>query len=137
MSYYYLSWMNEITRRSDVKAVSFSANNRITPQIKLVIALIKQSIERNKPISKEDIINTYCDYREMHPYAPHRRLPIFYKEEWKYSNNSRIVSYKEISRAEYATTYTARLNAMQWFKGNLAAAIIKGKLLVIPIIEIE
>lgn len=132
---------NELSKQSDIKAVSFKANTRTTPQIQLVIGLIKESIEKSKPITKDDIIDIYIQWR----LTTRNKLTLQklshtesrYNEYWKKFMDYGVYKLYEVSAEEYAKSYHAGILARQWFKGNLASAIIRGKLLVIPVIEIE
>lgn len=131
-----------IARQSDIKAVSFSGRNNTTPQIKLVIDLIKESIASNNPITKEDIIRIYIDWRlttrnSILSLEKFSHTEAKYNEYWKKITDHSVYKYFEVSREEYAKHWGTANLARGWFKNNLASAIIKGKLLVIPIIDIE
>lgn len=125
---------NSLIKQTDIKAVSFSGNTRSTPQIQLVIKLLKYSIEANKPTTMEDIINTYIDWRVAHSRNPLTKDIYIGNKGGHWSENyARVI----IEREEYAKMHSSKMLARAWFKGNLASAIIRGKLLVIPVIDIE
>lgn len=133
---------NQLAQQSTIKAVSFAGTTRATPQIRLVIQLIKESVEQQRPITKEDIIRIYIDWR-LTTRNSTLSLEKFshtepkYNEYWKKIMDYSVYKYFEVSREEYAKNYKTANLARAWFKNNLASAIIKGKLLVIPIIDIE
>lgn len=118
------------------KAVSFESGLRLTPPIKLVIGLLTNSIHENRAITKNDIVATYMDWRDTQrcygsKYYKRRCLGLNrLTDKW-------IYEHVEVTRDEYMTLSHIQMNARNWFKSNLAGAIIRGKLLVIPVIDIE
>lgn len=130
-----------ITRQSDIKAVSFSGSSRLTIQIKLVVDLIKSSIDKNSPITKEDITSIYIDWRIAAKKGLTKQVISHYESRFneyhgKYFDHA-VWKHTEATREGFTAQWDTQYLARQWFKNNLAAAIIKGKLLVIPIIDIE
>jgi hypothetical protein len=106
---------------------SFVGSGRNKPQVQLVINLIKRKIKDEQPIQSEDIIDTYTYWRINHSRSK-LTLSTFIPPSW------RIVEY---SAEDFKKQHSVKALSLQWFKNNLASAIIDGKLLVIPIIDIE
>lgn len=120
---------NKISIPSDLKPVSFTNCVKDTLQIKLIVALITKSINENNAISIEDIINCYTTYK----LNTHGKLT---KELWLGYSHVPQSKRVDITQEEFKALYGTKMAARQWFKSNLGSAIIRGKLLVIPIIEI-
>jgi len=123
-----------LAKNTEIRAVSFSANTRNTPQIQLVIKLIKSSIADSRPITIDDIIATYIAWRLK--YSGKKLTKEIYVGN-KGGHWRENYAHVEVETEEYAKLYGTKLLARQWFKSNLASAIIKGRLLVIPVIDIE
>lgn len=124
---------NQLNKLSNARAVSFIDKARSTPQETIIIDLIKLSIENNKPITQDEIIEAYVTWKEA-------KDGILIEKTYLHHNpGSYHISWekKEITRNEFAALWATKIQARTWFKSNLTGAIIKGKLLVIPIIEIE
>jgi hypothetical protein len=98
--------------------------------VKLVVGLIKECVEQKKPITREDIIKIYTEF-----YIKTGKK--FKEYEWLGWTNTPQERWFEVDRDRFSKHWKTSNNAKQWFKNNLAAAIIAGKLLVIPVIEIE
>ena len=123
---------NEIAVQSDLQAASFSSGlTKAELQIKLVFKLLSYSIKEKKAITKNDIIECYLDY------IFHGDEDIIYRKalDWKQYNPDMTGNVTRYTIREKHNWYCER-SALEWFKKNLGAAILKGKLLVIPIIEI-
>ncbi len=109
--------------------VSFiNSSDKNTFQIELILRLIMKSINNKKPITVFDIQDIYTDYcikakRHRTNYANR-----FINGKWE--------CYAFQTREDWQEYYCTTTRAVVWFKSNLGAAILKGKLIVIPIIEI-
>lgn len=92
--------------------------------MKLMIHHIKQS----KPLTKPDIT-------ELWLYLYRERSEMWYErnvyEDRKFVRRERI--YYKVDKFNSG----AQLDAMTWFKRTLANCIIKGKMLAIPVIQID
>jgi hypothetical protein len=126
---------NSISRSTPLSAVSFETKNRVTPQINLVVGLIKKCVAEQRPITTNDIINIYVEWRQKHRWDNK-----FYTKTWQGWSGPTYVGkyhYTQITADEYKNEEDARHLSRIWFKNNLAAAVIKGKLLVLPIIDLD
>lgn len=124
--------MNEIEKYKNLPSVQFSdAGKTLTISQKLLLELLTEKLKKNEPITKDDIkewyLNTVKNKAEIwnnhdhYDYEKRCWIPIRYKPEEYYKKN----------------TWRWETNAMGQFKAVLGACIIKGKLLAIPLIEIE
>lgn len=124
---------NDIVKHSGLKPASFSTPSRGTLQIEMIVDLLKSSIENGKQISIDDIIETYMNWKEKVGRE-------FTKEVWNgagaYSRGLPNYSHVVVTRDEYKKQYGVSMQARNWFKSNLGSAIIKGKILAIPIINL-
>jgi hypothetical protein len=124
-----------IAKASGMSAVSFENRNRDTPQIKLIVNLIKRFATEQRPITAKDIIDTYMTWR-----TEYKNYNKFYKSQYVgYDSLSGRCKYlhTEISAEEYKEGYEVKALSKTWFKNNLAAAIIKGRLMVLPLIDLD
>ncbi len=119
--------MNEIVKLSDLKPVSFIAHKeeiKLTSGQALLLKLMKDKLSAGEAITIDDIKSCYYEHFNRDGYLNH----------YNFFTTERMI---KISKEEFINErYWSRSTSMQWFKSNLGACIIKGKLLVIPIIEI-
>lgn len=104
------------------KASSFSVASRTGEvQSKIIVTLLSDAIKKERSITREDIMKAHTDY-------------IFYTADFYFQ---RIPTYNGLQRKKvHKRFYTPNWSkAHQWFKSNLGAAIIKGKILAIPVID--
>lgn len=118
-----------IAKIQDLKPASFGfGNDRSYSQTKYIIDLLKSSIEESKIITREDIVNCFLDYK----FHGIKIIKISERNYW-----AGEYEIKEYTRDEYRKTKCYPPTIVQWFKSNLGGAILKGRILAIPIIEIE
>lgn len=116
--------MEDIVRQSEFKPLSISRESgKSTLQVTLIVGMIKMCINDNKPLSIDDILDCYISYQ--HKCDRYRTFSIFRFQRWE-----------KLSEEDFRKEYQTISKAKAWFKNNLGSAIIQGKLLVIPIIEI-
>lgn len=123
--------MTEIIKHTELKAASFhNGIVKLDVQVSLIIKLLMTSINENKALSKEDIINCYLDFSFRDG-----RETIYRKglDTSNWGGRNGIVT-KDYLKNEIPL-YTEHL-ALDWFRKHLGSAILKGKLLAIPIIEL-
>lgn len=120
--------MIEIIKTSSLQPASFENNKPLSYGQKNLLKLLTDKINNKEVVTKEDIVECYweavCDndgkiirWEDRYVGLPDQKwkqIPI------EYNKNS----------------YKIKSAAMQWFKTNLGNCILKGKLLVIPVIEI-
>lgn len=97
---------------------------RLTVGQKKLLALMQNKISSNTPITLEDIKDTYYDAVNRNGYMNWHVWETGYRQ-------------RQISKEQFKLNCWSKEKSIQWFKSNLGACILKGKLLVIPIIEIE
>lgn len=112
--------MTDIVKQSDLKPASFQYDYKLTNGQKKLLSLLHEKINSSQVIERDDIVQLYID-------AMCRNSQ---KMKWNYELQRKIP--KEVTK----DTWWIRTEALSWFKSNLGACIIKGKLLVIPIIDI-
>lgn len=124
-----------LIKPSNIQPASFlrsvSAKKRYDLQTNLVIKLLQKSIEAKSPVTLNDIIDCYLDF-------------VFRNGSSVERSSYRVTNWQERDRRQYFTREELKAKkwyiedeSLNWFKKNLGAAIIKGKILAIPIIEIE
>jgi len=102
-------------------------NDRFYLQAKYIIQLLNDSANNGTIINRNDITNCFVDFK-------FHEKEILVVEENDYWLNKRV--RKEYNRTDFLNRYDTKLNSLQWFKSNLGSAILKGKILAIPVIEI-
>lgn len=116
--------MSKEIQISEVRPVSFSGKEKeLSVGQQLLLELLKQRIIECSPITISDIVDVY------------------FKTVSKDGDTVRVrgnLSYTSFYCHKVdKNNQTARSRAVQWFKQNLGACIIKGKLLVVPIIDMD
>lgn len=118
--------MNELVKHSGLQPASFDDGKRKdTYAIQLVIDLLKRKIKTGTPVTIDDIRGIHADYsmkRDLH------------RAGYKYENGQWI---KAKTKQEWLDNWSSQYRAIPWFKTQLGAAILKGRLLVIPVIDLE
>lgn len=116
---------NELIRQSDIKPVAFNDIMVNRPRFSghYLLKLLKDKMEAGQPITRDDISETYIKTCSKDGVT----IRIRYNLHFGKTNAIQADKSHPI----------VKQRALAWFKLNLGAAIIKGKLLVIPIIEIE
>jgi len=111
---------NEIAKLSGIKTVPFAATTaRFRKGEYAVYKLIMHHIEINEPITKAHMVECYLSLHGDTEFSA-------------YIGNG---EYRKRPMRE-ASNYHKELNAFSFFKRNLATAIINGKILAIPVIDI-
>lgn len=123
--------MNEIVQHSELKPASFqNGSDRTYLQTKIIVDLLKRGVEEQRMLTRDDIIKCYVDFAQR----DNKKLMVW---RWKDSGDGWRNHHVELSPEEYANEWLVRQRAITWFKQNLGAAIMKGKVLAIPIIDID
>lgn len=122
----------EIQNISSLQPANFSImKDNSSLQITLIVNLLSDSIKNQQPICKSDVINTYVEWKFTSKEGVYIEKDV--KDPitgtWSYP-------YVKVDKEEYRSHWRTVTLAKQWFKSNLGAAIIKGRLLVIPIIDL-
>lgn len=121
---------NAPAKINDISVASFAirSNRKGLKTSELILALITKSISEQVAISREDIHRLYWLYKtDNETVAPQEQREYFSGEGWK-----NVV----FDRDSFINHYRMQRNAIGWFKAGLSSAILEGKLLVLPIIQI-
>lgn len=122
--------MSNIIAQSELRPASFCNGIQRESQTNLIVDLIVNCIKENRIITLDDILN--CWFRAD------KRQSI---NGWGIDKNGdkKYTFYYPYEREEILKYCRpqAETRAKQWFMNNLGAAIIKGKLLVIPVISLS
>lgn len=117
-----------IIKQSDAKAASFLTERQAKLGVELVTDLIKSAIKASEPITQEAIMECYWQFRSRGGTSK------VFLNKWEYNSGN---YKKEVNKEEFKSDWRVKNNSFTWFRANLGSAIIHGKLLVVPIIEIE
>lgn len=121
----------ELQKISNITPASFITNNKEDSlQIKLILHLLKNSIKNGIPITLEDIRNTHAEYAMLS-----RRNGSGWN--WFINEKGEKIWRQAKSKEEWVNSYSTSRLSILWFKNNLGAAILKGRILAIPVIEIN
>lgn len=123
--------MNEIQRQ--LLPASFKNNDRSTRQVDLIVQLLADSIRNNKQITIDDIIETFLTWKK----EVGKKLILHEWNSGYQERNEYHYKFREVSKEEFAAHWETKQKARNWFKNNLGAAIIRGKILAIPVIDIN
>lgn len=108
---------------------------RADRSINALMQLISDKTADNEPIKRLDIVKTYYNaFAEegcgVRVYGTSNYL---FKDCWRTGPDCKDPKYLILED----DSELLNMKALQWFKLNLGAAIIKGKLSIIPVIEID
>jgi hypothetical protein len=99
------------------------------PQIKMIVDLLDKGIKDGRSITIDDVRLIHAEYCYKM-----RRIGVGYN----YYTDTEGTKWRQARTVqEYYEGYTGERTTIPWFKNNLADAILKGKILAIPIIEIN
>lgn len=120
---------SNIQRKIDVSPASFIGIERTSWNTKCILNLLNTHIKENKVITKTDICKCYvtCIFKGC---------PLYEKREYDYTlkmYKTKIYTYENY--LNYINRPYFNNSALQWFKTNLGSAIMKGKILAIPVID--
>lgn len=114
--------------KPSIQPASFqSRSDRTFLQTEYIVHLLKRGIDEQRILTREDIIDCYVSF-----YFHGKEKLV--RREWNYFER------KEVENTYTPEEFRAKLYApsvIQWFKNNLGAAILKGRILAIPLIDIE
>ena len=117
----------EIARLEDVKPASFTVTKEQEyPQVKVVIDLLVSATKEQRAITKEDIVRVYANFKC-------RKTGTYSRWEWK----NGVWANHPNTPEELIKDWRIQYHSITWFKNVLGMAIIRGKLLVIPIIDLD
>lgn len=127
--------MNEIAKVSNLQPASFDdrRQNELTDAQKNLIQLLIDKAESKEVIKRQDLIDFYIlNVKKSETYKeygtkPHPN-PIY---------THRITDYDNFRVKEWRKAWNIWTHASQWFKLNLGICILKGKLLAIPVIDVQ
>ena len=114
--------MDQVVKNNNAAVFELGKTKLTDGQLALLV-LIKKSVENKKPIEESEI----CELYEKHILGTREYQASRYNfdtEEWYLVPSL----YQD---------YEIKIKAKQWLKLNLGALIIKAKLVVIPIIDID
>ena len=121
----------EIIKHQELKPVPFTGGLvKLEAQTELVLKLLSNAIKEDRPITKEDIIDCYLDFIF---YGDRKTVYRSGLDSSKWGGHNGVFTREELKTDRQ--WYCERLS-MNWFRLHLGSAILKGKLLAIPIIEI-
>jgi len=121
--------MSDDLIKNNINAASFySKEDGLTDGQRYLLNLLTKRIKENVPITREDI--TDCYFHSCSKDGKTIRV-----REFNYS----AYGGNTFKGVRYLTNQDKYIQqkALVWFKQNLGTCIIKGKLLVIPVIDIE
>lgn len=104
-----------------------------------LLTAITSAVNNRKPLTFDDILDCYCrGVRRIYQREVYNYIDIspnnWRKEFDRYEEFDIKTEYKKNSAL---WTYTLRPLVKQWFVNNIGTLVIKGKLLVLPVIEID
>lgn len=124
---------NGVSVKSNLSPASFSTSiNRTNLQVSLIVKLLKESIDKQLPITRQAITDLYVEWKDKTGAAIYKEVYI------GFTDPTRKYPYQtvEISIEQFAKEWNTPTKAKSWFKMNLGAAIIQGKILAIPVIDL-
>lgn len=118
--------MKELSK--NIQAASFNNGVKRYNQTALIVKMISDKIKEGTQIRRQDIVECYLE--NFFPGGKGVKLG-WNGDGWRTQYCTKEIYIK------YGVQNQLESKALNWFMTNLGAAIIKGRLLVIPIIDIE
>lgn len=116
---------------ASVMSLSLHEDNLTSAQ-KALLKLLQTKLTKKEVITKEDILTLYLlEVKGSETYRKYGTKP---HPNPEYTH--RITDYDNYTTHKWREVYGIQNTAVNWFKNNLGSCIIKGKLLVIPVIEL-
>jgi hypothetical protein len=141
--------MSTLVKENTTEIVSFEQYKpKITDANKIILKFLKESYENKKIINKEDIFDLYCLWKfGKGKMTNKKKYTCGYYDQLYYHDtvtgekrfkriHGRIYGKDFMSKEDYINQYGNKPKMILWFKNNLGAVILKGKLVVLPIIEV-
>ncbi len=123
--------MSGLVKLGDIKWMKFDEQPKEdTVSVRLIIKLLTDCINEGRQVTIDDIRGIHADYSMQR--GMHRAGWVWDKKE---DPNGKWVRAK--TKQEWLDNYSSHYRAIPWFKTNLGNAILKGRLLVIPVINID
>jgi len=118
----------ELQKLNQINAVTFHKSaNDLTNGQKVIMDMLTWHMNEKLPVTKKHIVDAFV--KTKYPNGKMSRA----KYEWR-DNGYYFTGTEEIDVYDnWMLTY----NAMEWFKRNIGSCIVKGKIVAIPLIEIE
>lgn len=123
----------KLEKLCDLIPVPFETNKpRMTERQLALLALLNKGITEKRPITREEIIEFYIEWS-----YPTREIWESFLEPIIGENGITGYNWRRRKVSLDRDRHRSIINpaAIQWFKSNLGACILKGKLLAIPVIE--
>ncbi len=123
--------MFEVQLTNELKVVSFKQPIRKSKlQIMIIVSLIKRKIEDGQAITVDDIMDAHAEYQMKAMRNGSGKIPVYENGRWV---RWRIAKTFE----EWRSLLTYPPLSVKWFSQYLGESIIHGKMVCIPIIEVE
>ncbi len=90
-----------------------------------LLSLIIDAINNKNAITMHDIVDCYCKYIRCNYYDP-----------WDAESKEYMIK-EEFKKHSHVWTYRLRSLIKSWFVNTIGTLVLKGKLMVLPIIKIE
>ena len=121
---------------NNLSVVSFAESKpKLTSANKLILALLKEACENKSVITRDNIFNLYWIWKfgDVEKIKKTSREGTYSRllDKWTYAWIE-----TEYTKKQYFNLYTIKPQALEWFKKNLGAVILKGRLVVLPVIDI-
>ncbi len=139
----------KVANNTTTEIVSFeSYKPKVTDANKIILNFLRDSYANKKVINKGDIFNLYCLWKFGEGEMTNKKKYTYGYYDCLYYHDTntgekrtkrvhgRIYGKDFMTKEEYINTYGNKPKMLTWFKINLGAVILKGRLVVLPIIEI-
>ncbi len=123
--------MGNIQKESDFKPLIIQASGRKPAQSHiLLINFLKKCAIENKVVDRDSIIELYI-------YSKYGKAKFISIQESPVYSRWHDNADKMLTRNQFKQERLVTSRAMSWFKSSIGACVITGKLIVLPVIDIE
>lgn len=120
----------ELAKSNQLNAASFDSMKRGWLAVDMIINLLKTAIKEERKVTIDDIVNAYADYRIK------RNLGLLAWVRSGTGTHGRFLNKAKMEKEKWVESIYNKRDARTWFMKGLGAAIIEGKILAVPIIDI-
>jgi len=103
-----------------------------------LLKLINECVSINKPCDFEDVVKCYCKFVRKTYYRERRKFITLQDGRYQsvHDKYDEFDVYSSFKSQNFIWTYHLRALIKQWFIGTIGNLVLKGQLLILPIIQI-
>ncbi|MFT5450594.1 MAG: hypothetical protein ACI9N9_000071 [Enterobacterales bacterium] len=126
--------ITDIAKSTINTAVSFDNKSHLTKAQVALMKLLNDSVKNKSTIDKDVMIDFYINNIKQRETFKERGRYTYYYDEFNIQKWGWVQYINPITK-RWRDVYDIDASARNWFKNNLGAVILKGKVLIVPVFE--